>query len=93
MILTRSQSFLTLAVLVNTILTFVALIVAQVIPKVGVAVNYIPPGPTAIVFSVVFQYFRLVPQAYEFKVFGIILSDKIWVYATAAQARNSRLPF
>jgi hypothetical protein len=26
-----------------------------------------------------------VPEAYEFKIFGLTFSDKIWAYATAAQ--------
>lgn len=40
-------------------------------------------------FTVVYQYHRLVPRAYEFKIFGITFSDKIWVYATATQVSDS----
>lgn len=36
-------------------------------------------------FALVYQYMRLVPPAYHFRVFGVGMSDKIWAYAVAVQ--------
>lgn len=79
------QSFLSIVTVLNTISTFLGMILLSPIPVFGSAFNRLPAGPTAIMFSIVYQYFRLVPQAYEFKVFGVTFSDKIWMYATACQ--------
>lgn len=49
----------------------------------GDAFNYVPAGPIALVWSIVYQYLQLVPNAYQFRVFGVELNDKIWVYALA----------
>lgn len=68
-----------------------ALITLHMLPTVGSLANHIPAGPTAIIFSILYQYYRVVPEAYEFKVFGITMSDKIWVYASASQV--SACPF
>ena len=48
--------------------------------------NSIPAGPASLVFCIVYQYLRIIPFAYQFKVFGVTLSDKIWTYALAIQA-------
>ena len=69
----------------NTITTFLAQLVLHLFPIVGQMSNQVPPGLTADLFSLMYQYMRLVPEAYEFKIFGVALSDKIWVYATALQ--------
>lgn len=79
------QSFLLIALGLNTIATMLTMLIFQLVPAIGPLFNHIPPGPTAIIFSVLYQYFRLVPEAYKFKVFGIAFSNKIWVYATASQ--------
>ena len=71
----------------NTIGTMLALIVLQQVPVFGGLSNNIPAGPSAIVFSTLYQYFRLVPEAYHFRIFGVTLSDKFWVYGTALQVR------
>lgn len=71
--------------MLNTLSTFVAQIIIHFLPATGNLLNYIPPGPTAIMFSVVYQYSRLVPSVYELKIFGVAMTDKVWVYATAIQ--------
>ncbi len=71
--------------MLNTISTFLAQLILHPFPWLGPLSNHISPGPTAVVFSIIYQYFRLVPHAYEFKVFGVVMSDKIWVYATVSQ--------
>lgn len=57
----------------------------RIFPFSGILFNVIPSGPIAVLFAIIHQYVRLVPQAYHFKVFGVGMSDKIWVYALAAQ--------
>ena len=64
-----------------------AMLILQLFPVWGSLYNHVPPGPTALVFSVIYQYFRLIPEAYKFKVFGATFSDKIFIYATASQVR------
>lgn len=88
----RVQSFLAIVALLNTISTFVGMLLLSPMPVFGPAFNRLPSGPTAIIFSIVYQYFRLVPQAYEFKVFGVTFSDKVWVYATSAQVKHFSFP-
>lgn len=75
--------------MLNTLGTFVAQILLHLFPVVDKMSNHIPPGPTAVVFSILYQYSRLVPSAYEFKIFGVPMSDKIWVYGTASQVSDA----
>ena len=88
-----AQSFLLIVLGLNTIITMVAMLTLQIIPTLGTLSNQIPAGPTAVIFSIVYQYFRLVPEAYKFRVFGVTFSDKIWVYATASQVSLPRASF
>ena len=74
--------------MLNTLATFVAQLVLHIFPVIGKIANQIPPGPVAVLFSIAYQYLRLVPSAYEFKVFGIPMSDKIWTYAVASKASS-----
>ena len=71
--------------MLNTLSTFVAQILLHISPATGALLNYVPPGPMAILFSIIYQYSRVVPSVYELKIFGIAMTDKIWVYATAIQ--------
>lgn len=57
----------------------------RVLPYTAGLFNAIPSGPIAILFAIIHQYIRLVPEAYHFKIFGLGMSDKIWVYALAVQ--------
>ncbi|KAI0082497.1 hypothetical protein K474DRAFT_1611586 [Panus rudis PR-1116 ss-1] len=85
-------SFALLATAINSLTTFVTMLIIQAVPRLGQIFNYIPAGPTALVFSIIYQYLRLVPQAYQFKIFGIGMSDKIWFYVLAFQLAISQLP-
>ena len=67
------------------LVSFLALLVAQATSVTRSLFNNIPPGPIAIMFALVYQYMRLVPPAYHFRVFGVGMSDKIWAYAVAVQ--------
>ncbi|KAH0840172.1 hypothetical protein J3R83DRAFT_1156 [Lanmaoa asiatica] len=66
----------------STIFEFSSLILLH---RVGI--NHIPPGPTAVVFSILYQWYRLVPPAYHFRIFGVPLSNKSFTYILASQGR------
>lgn len=57
-----------------------------------IGVNHIPGGPSAIVFSMLYQWYRLVPVAYHFKIFGVPLSNKAFTYVLALQLALGHLP-
>ncbi|KAI5281505.1 hypothetical protein KEM54_003248 [Ascosphaera aggregata] len=68
------------------------------------AANYLPSGPTAVIFSILAQYYAAIPRAYMYRLYTtskiknpetaprIILSDKTWVYIPAAQLALSQFP-
>ncbi|KAI0331295.1 hypothetical protein GY45DRAFT_1249049 [Cubamyces sp. BRFM 1775] len=88
----KYASFLIISAVTTILLSFTALLVAQLTPVTGTLFNNIPPGPIAIMAAVLYQYMRLVPPAYHFRIFGVGMSDKVWVYATAAQLVMTRFP-
>jgi len=88
----KFASFLSISVVVNTLLEFITMLILRPLPFFGTNFNYVPAGPTALVFSVVYQYLRIIPYAYQFKLFGVSLSDKAWTYALALQLAVSYTP-
>ncbi|TCD67515.1 hypothetical protein EIP91_012320 [Steccherinum ochraceum] len=88
----KFASFLSLSLVINTLLEFTTMLVLRIFPLFGTSFNYIPAGPLSFVFSIVYQYLRIIPHAYQFKVFGISMSDKIWTYALALQLALSYAP-
>ncbi|KAI0638461.1 hypothetical protein C8Q77DRAFT_1215258 [Trametes polyzona] len=88
----KYASFLVISAVTTMLISFVALLVAQLTPVTGTLFNNIPPGPVAILMTVLYQYMRIVPPAYHFRIFGVGMSDKIWVYAIAAQLAISQFP-
>ena len=85
------QSFFIISTLMSMLISFVAILLAQLTPVTRSLFNNIPPGPVAIMFAALYQYVRLVPPAYHFRIFGVSMSDKIWVYALAFQVSVSVL--
>ena len=75
----KFASFVLVSSLVSTIISFTAIIFLH---KFGLA--YIPSGPYGIIFSLLWQHYRLVPTLYNFRLFGIDFSDKAptWIQAT-----------
>ena len=67
----KDQSFAIITVLLGTIVEFVSLILFH---RFGL--NHIAMGPSVLIFSIVYQYSRIVPAAYNFRIFGIPLSNK-----------------
>ncbi|THH30326.1 hypothetical protein EUX98_g3864 [Antrodiella citrinella] len=88
----KFASFLSLSVVVNSLLQFIAMLALRPLPYFGTNFNRIHAGPTALLFSVVYQYLRIIPYAYQFKVFGVSFNDKVWTYALASQFAVSYFP-
>ncbi|PIL37399.1 hypothetical protein GSI_01093 [Ganoderma sinense ZZ0214-1] len=88
----KYASFFIISAVTTMVVSFVALLLAQLIPMTRANFNNIPGGPFAILFAIIYQYMRLVPPAYHFRVFGLGMSDKIWIYAIAFQLTVARLP-
>ncbi|EIW61608.1 uncharacterized protein TRAVEDRAFT_118194 [Trametes versicolor FP-101664 SS1] len=88
----KYASFLVISAVTTMLLSFVALLVAQLTPATSTWFNNIPPGPIAIMSALLYQYMRLVPPAYHFRIFGLGMSDKVWVYAIAAQLASTQFP-
>ncbi|KAI5893590.1 uncharacterized protein SCHCODRAFT_02256803 [Schizophyllum commune H4-8] len=80
-------SFALVASLISTLLEFSALLLFN---RLGL--NFIPGGPITLVFTILYQYSRVIPSVYRFRVFGITLSNKSFVYLLALQLATSNLP-
>jgi len=83
----KFASFAIVSTLMSTILEFLSLIFLH---RIGI--NHIPSGPTAVVFSILYQWYRLVPPAYHFRIFGIPLSNKSFTYILASQLALGHVP-
>ncbi|THH14306.1 hypothetical protein EW146_g6017 [Bondarzewia mesenterica] len=80
-------SYAVISTLVSTILEFLSLLVFH---RFGF--NNIPSGPTTFAFNLLYQYSRLVPSAYQFRIFGVTVTSKIFVYILAFQLAISQPP-
>lgn len=80
-----SQSFLVVSALLVTVLELLSLLVLH---HFGSSFNVIPSGPVGLAFSLVYQYFRLVPATYHFRVFGVAFSNKSFLYVLASQVNR-----
>jgi hypothetical protein len=74
------KSFAAVSTLLSSILEFLSLLLFH---RIGL--NYIPAGPSALVFNILYQFSRIVPSVYEFRIFGIPLSNKSFTYVLALQ--------
>lgn len=83
----KYASFLVVSTLLVTVLELLSLLVLH---QLGYSFNAIPSGPIGLAFSLIYQYFRLVPSTYHFRVFGVALSNKAFVYALASQLALSQ---
>ena len=76
--------------MVSTLLvTVLELLSLLVLHQFGPSFNVIPSGPVGLAFSLVYQYFTLVPTTYHFRVFGIAFSNKAFLYGLASQVNKS----
>lgn len=74
------QSFTIISTLLATLLEFLSLILLH---RAGL--NYIPSGPSTLIFSIIYQHHRIVPSAYNFRIFGLPLTNKSFTYIFALQ--------
>lgn len=77
------QSCALISTLVSTILEFLFLLTFH---RFGL--NHIPSGPTPLIFNLLYQYSRRVPSVYQFRIFGVIVTNKIFLYILAFQVRS-----
>lgn len=63
--------------------------------------QYLPPGPTPLIFSILAQYHTIIPRSYKFQVLnsptfnskrGLILSNKIYLYILSFQLLFAQSP-
>lgn len=83
-VLHRMKAFSVTSVITSTLLEFAGLLLFN---RLGF--NVIPAGPTALVFSILYQFARLVPHAYTFKIFGVTFTNKIFLYILAFQVNDT----
>ncbi|KAL5508196.1 hypothetical protein ACEPAH_5815 [Sanghuangporus vaninii] len=75
------------SLLTSTILEFGSLLVFN-----HFGLNVLPSGPLTLVFSILYQFSRLIPRAYTFRIFGVTLTNKIFAYILALQLAISQPP-
>ncbi|KAI0005120.1 hypothetical protein BJV74DRAFT_875657 [Russula compacta] len=83
----KYASFLVVSTLLVTALELPSLLALH---RFGSSFNVIPSGPVGLAFSLVYQYFSLVPATYQFRIFGVTFSNKAFVYALALQLAFSQ---
>ncbi|KAJ7102662.1 hypothetical protein C8R43DRAFT_231999 [Mycena crocata] len=83
----KFASFAVISTLLATLLEFISLILFH---RAGL--NYIPSGPSSLIFSILYQYSRIVPSAYTFRIFGLPLTNKSFTYVFALQLAIGHLP-
>ncbi|TFK25984.1 hypothetical protein FA15DRAFT_616764 [Coprinopsis marcescibilis] len=83
----KFASFAFVTLLGATLLEFLVLILFH---RVGF--NHIALGPALLIFSILYQYSRIVPSVYTYKVFGIPLNSKSLNYFLGLQLAITRFP-
>ncbi|KAJ1972661.1 hypothetical protein H4R35_004551 [Dimargaris xerosporica] len=51
----------------------------------SVGLNSLPPGPYGLIFATLYQFYRIIPSTYKFRILGISLTDKSYMYFLAFQ--------
>ncbi|ODO11430.1 hypothetical protein I350_00210 [Cryptococcus amylolentus CBS 6273] len=83
-----TKSFILVSSAVSTLLAYATIIILH-----PFGIRSVPGGPYGIIFSLLWQYYRIVPSLYQFNLFGIMMSQKIFtaIFALQASIRVSRL--
>ncbi|ORZ00393.1 hypothetical protein BCR43DRAFT_139697 [Syncephalastrum racemosum] len=76
----KYTAFVFLSLVMSTLLELGALVSGA---RLGL--RSIPGGPYALLFSMMYQYHRLIPVTYRFRIFGFTMSSKMFTYALALQ--------
>lgn len=83
----KYASFIAVSILVTTIFEFCSLLLLN-----NLGLNIIPASPIALLFSILYQFSRIVPSIYQFRIFGIVFNNKSFMYLLAAQLAFSAIP-
>ena len=75
------KSFLVASILVSTTLEALSLFIFH--PILGL--NHVPAGPFSLLFSIIYQYSRIVPSTYAFRIFGVPMDNNIFLYFLSLQ--------
>ncbi|KAI9306518.1 hypothetical protein BJ944DRAFT_263446 [Cunninghamella echinulata] len=59
--------------------------VGALVTGIKFGLRYIPGGPYALLFAMLYQYHRLVPVLYRFRIFGITFNNKSFLYMLSLQ--------
>ncbi|KAI8645530.1 hypothetical protein BD408DRAFT_411585 [Parasitella parasitica] len=81
----KYTAFLFISVVISTSLELGALAVGA-----QLGLKSIPGGPYALIFSALYQYYRVIPVTYQFRVFGLVMSNKLFLYVLAFQVAFSQ---
>ncbi|KAI5123411.1 hypothetical protein M0805_006117 [Coniferiporia weirii] len=84
---TKFASFSVASLLTSTVFELGALLLFN---KLGL--NVLPSGPVTLVFSILYQFSRLVPHSYTFRIFGVTVTNKVFMYIIALQLAISQPP-
>ncbi|KIY50197.1 hypothetical protein FISHEDRAFT_57542 [Fistulina hepatica ATCC 64428] len=98
----KFASFAAIVLVLSSLLEFVALLAFHMLGLTGEyqlgvrqaigGFNVILGGPTTLVFAILYQYSRIVPAMYKFRIFGAPLNNKSFMYMLALQLAFSRTP-
>ncbi|KAF9933178.1 hypothetical protein FBU30_006344 [Linnemannia zychae] len=80
-------AFLFVSAVISTLLNIAVLVTGS-----SLGLNVLPAGPYGVIFAALYQFYRVIPSMYEFKVFGISFTDKVFMYALAVQLMLSHMP-
>ncbi|KAF5387674.1 hypothetical protein D9615_000722 [Tricholomella constricta] len=79
----KFASFALVSTLMATILELLSLMLFN---RVGL--NHFAMGPSPLIFSMLYQYARIVPSTYNYRIFGIPLNSKSLIYLLAIQVQS-----
>jgi len=80
-----AQSFLFVSAVVSSLVSVLALVLFRAL---GSDINRIPAGPTAILLGTVYQFSRIVPASYRFRIGPFNLSNKAFHFLLAIQVQS-----
>ncbi|CAO3662286.1 unnamed protein product [Rhizopus stolonifer] len=76
----KYAAFLFVTFIISTLLELSTLIVGK-----GIGLESIQGGPYALISSSLYQYYRIIPVTYRFRIFGFVMTDKLFMYVMASQ--------
>ncbi|KAI7818113.1 hypothetical protein BC939DRAFT_464033 [Gamsiella multidivaricata] len=65
--------------------------IAVLVTGAAFGLHVLPGGPYGIIFAAIYQFYTLIPVMYEFKIFGVTFTDKVFMYAFGVQLMLSHM--